>query len=69
MLDKRFYEGYEGEGEVKVWKDDNGDESGIVIWNVFLIQFWRDVFILNSPQMEFLSVILIKMDFMMINGR
>lgn len=35
MLDKRYYEGYEGEGEVKVWVDDNGVESGIVIWRGF----------------------------------
>lgn len=32
MLDKRYCEGYEGEGEVKVWVDDNGVESGMVIW-------------------------------------
>ena len=35
MLDKRYYEGYEGEGEVKVWVDDNGVESGMVIWRGF----------------------------------
>lgn len=35
MLDKRYYEGYEGEGEVKVWIDDNGVESGMVIWKGF----------------------------------
>ena len=32
MLDKRYYEGYEGEGEVKVWSDENGNQNGIVIW-------------------------------------
>lgn len=32
MLDKRYYEGYEGEGKVKVWSDENGNENGIVIW-------------------------------------
>ena len=32
MLDKRYYEGYEGEGEVKVWSEENGNEDGIVIW-------------------------------------
>lgn len=35
MLDKRYCEGYEGEGEVKVWIDDNGVESGMVIWRGF----------------------------------
>lgn len=35
MLDKRYYEGYEGEGEVKVWSDDNGAENGMVIWRGF----------------------------------
>lgn len=33
MLDNKFYEGYEGEGEVKIWYEENGDEDGIVIWN------------------------------------
>ena len=32
MLDKRYYEGYEGEGEVKVWSEENGNQDGIVIW-------------------------------------
>ena len=32
MLDKRYYEGYEGEGEVKVWSEGNGNQDGIVIW-------------------------------------
>ena len=32
MLDTRYYEGYEGEGEVKVWSEENGNEDGIVIW-------------------------------------
>lgn len=35
MLDKRYYEGFEGEGEVKVWSGDNGIESGMVIWKGF----------------------------------
>lgn len=39
MLDTRYYEGYEGEGEVKVWSEENGNEDGIVIWIGFLIQF------------------------------
>ncbi len=32
MLDKRYYEGYEGEGEVKVWSEENCNQDGIVIW-------------------------------------
>ncbi len=32
MLDKRYYEGYEGEGEVKIWSDKNGNENGMVVW-------------------------------------
>lgn len=30
MLDKRYYEGYEGEGEV--WSEENCNQDGIVIW-------------------------------------
>ena len=29
MLDTRYYEGYEGEGEVKVWSEENGNEDEI----------------------------------------
>ena len=36
MLDKRYYEGYEGEGEVKVWSGNNDEEKGILIWIGFL---------------------------------
>ena len=32
MLDKRYYEGYEGEEEVKVWSEENCNQDGIVIW-------------------------------------
>lgn len=32
MMDNRYYEGYEGEGEVKVWSENNGKEDGMVIW-------------------------------------
>lgn len=35
MLDKRYYEGYEGEGKVKIWSDGNGSENGMVVWNGF----------------------------------
>lgn len=35
MLDKRYYEGYEGEGKVKIWSDENGNENGMVVWIVF----------------------------------
>ena len=35
MLDKRYYEGYEGEGKVKIWSDENGSENGMVVWNGF----------------------------------
>lgn len=69
MLDTRYYEGYEGEGEVKVWSEENGNEDGIVIWLAFLIQFQRGVLVQNSRKMELLSAILIKMDSMMKNGR
>lgn len=34
MLDKRYYEGYEG--EVKVWSGNNDKEKGILIWIGFL---------------------------------
>ena len=32
MLDTRYYEGYEGEGEEKATSEENGNEDGIVIW-------------------------------------
>lgn len=32
MLDYKYYEGFEGEGRVRVWYDDNGNENGFVIW-------------------------------------
>lgn len=35
MLDKKYYEGYEGEGAVKIWSEENGNEKGIVIWMGF----------------------------------
>ena len=28
MLDARYYEGYEGEGEIKIWSEENG----MIIW-------------------------------------
>ena len=39
MLNKQYYEGYEGEGEVKIWYEDGQDENGIVIW----IGFWETI--------------------------
>ena len=35
MLDKTYYEGYEGEGEVKIWSDENGSEKGMIVWMGF----------------------------------
>lgn len=32
MLNKSFYIGYEGEGSVKIWSDENGKEIGMIIW-------------------------------------
>lgn len=32
MLDKKYYEGYEGEGEVKIWSNENGNENGMIVW-------------------------------------
>lgn len=32
MLDKKYYEGYEGEGEVKIWSNENGNEDGMIVW-------------------------------------
>lgn len=32
MLDKRYYEGYEGEGEIKIWSNENGSENGMIVW-------------------------------------
>ena len=45
MLDTRYYEGYEGEGEVKVWSEENGNEDGIVIW----IGFFNTCLLYTSP--------------------
>lgn len=36
MLDKKYCEGYEGEGEVKIWCVENGHEDGMVIWIGFM---------------------------------
>lgn len=69
MLDTRYYEGYEGEGEVKVWSEENGNEDGIVIWIGFFNTILEGVLVQNSRKMELLSAILIKMDSMMKNGR
>lgn len=35
MWDRKYYEGYEGEGEVKIWLEENGNETGIVVWDGF----------------------------------
>ncbi len=35
MLNKSYYIGYEGEGSVKIWSDENGKEIGMLIWNGF----------------------------------
>lgn len=32
MLDKRYYEGYEGEGEIKIWSNETGNENGMIVW-------------------------------------
>lgn len=32
MLDRNYYKGFEGEGQVKVWTYENGNEIGMVIW-------------------------------------
>ncbi len=32
MINKKYYEGYEGEGAVKVWVEEDGKEKGMVIW-------------------------------------
>ena len=45
MLDTRYYEGYEGEGEVKVWSEENGNEDGIVIWIGFFNTILEGCFI------------------------
>lgn len=69
MLDTRYYEGYEGEGEVKVWSEENGNEDGIVIWIGFFNTILEGCFSSEFQKMELLSAILIKMDSMMKNGR
>ena len=32
MFNKQYYEGYEGEGETRIWYDEKQDENGMVIW-------------------------------------
>ena len=48
MIDIKFYEGYEGEGAVKVWSEENGNENGLVIWigffNTILDGCFKSVF-------------------------
>lgn len=50
MLDKRYYEGYEGEGEVKVWCDDNGAENGLIIWRGFFETILEGCFRTEFPK-------------------
>ena len=35
MIDKRYYEGYEGEFATKIWTVHNGVEYGLVVWRGF----------------------------------
>ena len=69
MWDRKYYEGYEGEGEVKIWLEENGNETGIVVWDVFSIQYQRDVLAQNFTKTELWNAIITKMDFMMENGK
>lgn len=39
MLNRQYYEGYEGEGEIKIWYKEEQDENGMVIW----IGFWETI--------------------------
>lgn len=32
MLDKKYYEGYEGEGEIRIWSNKSDNEEGMIIW-------------------------------------
>ena len=32
MLNKIYYTGYEGQGSVKIWSDEDGKEMGFLIW-------------------------------------
>ena len=31
-MNKKFYEGYEGEDAVRIWTGENSAESGIIVW-------------------------------------
>lgn len=35
MLDKKYYEGYEEDGQVSVWSEDDGEKDGLIIWSGF----------------------------------
>ena len=39
MLNKQYYEGYEGEGGIKIWYEEGQYENGMVIW----IGFWETI--------------------------
>lgn len=39
MLNKQYYEGYEGEGGIKIWYEEEQYENGMVIW----IGFWETI--------------------------
>lgn len=69
MLDTRYYEGYEGEGEVKVWSEENGNEDGIVIWIGFFNTILEGCFSSEFQKNGIIECYLIKMDSMMKNGR
>lgn len=52
MLDRNYYKGFEGEGQVRVWSYENSNEIGMVIWIGFLIQFYKAVLFQHSRKME-----------------
>lgn len=35
MLDKKYYEGYEGEEQIKIWCEEGCEENGFLVWNGF----------------------------------
>ena len=32
MFNKQYYEGYEGEGEIRIWYDEKQDENGYGVY-------------------------------------
>lgn len=49
MLNQKYYEGYEGEAAVKVWREDNLTPIGMIIWCGFFETILEGCFVPDFP--------------------